>query len=98
MNSNKSSISIFSSDNSPAPSPADPLKLFKEALNDGVNQIQSHPDMCCSAMLSALSIAAQGLINVQTLEGRAKPVSICTLTSARSGDRKTSTDNYYFVR
>lgn len=74
----------------------DPLYFFKTALQDGERFVKAPSAMCGATMLSALSIAAQGLIDVITLEGTKKPVSLFFITSAKSGDRKTSTESLYF--
>lgn len=56
------------------------------------NKVQSPLPLITTSILSTLSSAAQGYIDVETIYGATQPVSLFTLVIADSGERKTSTD------
>lgn len=56
------------------------------------NHVKSPPSLIMTSMLSALSSAVQGHVNVCTVYGHVQPVSLFTLVVAESGERKSTTD------
>lgn len=72
------------------------LTYFSASLKGVVyavhNKIQSPIGIGVSSILSTLSSAAQGHVDVETTYGSRQPTSLYTLTVAESGERKTSTD------
>lgn len=56
------------------------------------NKVQSPPSIIVTSILSTLSSAIQGYVDVEPLYGGVQPVALYTLVIAESGERKTSTD------
>jgi putative DNA primase/helicase len=65
------------------------------AVAEVVAFVQSPPDLAACSALSALSLAAQGLANVQRDEGLTGPISLYLLAIADSGERKTTCDRHF---
>lgn len=60
------------------------------AINETV---QAPLALCGHSLLGAASLAVQGLVNVQTPDGRLMPTSLYLASIAESGERKTHVDN-----
>ncbi|MHB8493711.1 MAG: YfjI family protein [Casimicrobiaceae bacterium] len=65
------------------------------AVAEVVAFVQSPPDLAACSALSALSLAGQGLADVQRAEGLTGPVSLYLLAIADSGERKTTCDRHF---
>lgn len=76
-----------------------PLDVLPEMLKAAVVEVQAFTKapvamVACSAV-SALSLAAQALYDVQRAEGLTGPISLFFLTVANSGERKTTMDGMF---
>ena len=65
------------------------------AIAEVVAFVQSPPVLAACSALSALSLAGQGLADVQRAEGLTGPVSLYLLAIADSGERKTTCDRHF---
>ncbi len=54
---------------------------------------QAPMDICANAVLAVAGLAAQAHADVELPTGEVKPLSLFLMSIARSGERKTSTDN-----
>lgn len=73
-----------------------PTHAFHNAIRDALLEVQRnlqvHPGLVGGPILSAMSIASQGDIDVQLPTGQIRPVVLYVATIADSGERKTATD------
>jgi putative DNA primase/helicase len=69
--------------------------LARQAVEEVQLFVQCPVEMVAASALSALSIAAQPLIDVRRSSGLQGPTSLYYLTIADSGERKTSSDRYF---
>ncbi len=77
----------------PLPYPVDALPpLLRDAVIEAQDFIQAPAALLACSALSALSVAAQGLVNVRRGERLVGPVSLYLLAVAESGERKTTCD------
>jgi hypothetical protein len=67
----------------------------REAVAEVIAFVQCPPALAACSALSALSVAAQGLADVQRDEGLTGPVSLYLLAIADSGERKTTCDRHF---
>jgi putative DNA primase/helicase len=78
------------------PYPADALPdPIRAAVAEVLDFTQAPAPMAAASALSALSLAAQGLADVERAKGLAGPCSLFQLILADSGERKTSLDNLF---
>lgn len=64
---------------------------------DHAKQVTQAPDtIILPAMLSAISLVCQGLIDVKKPSGQTTPVSMYFLTIAESGERKSTVHNHFW--
>jgi putative DNA primase/helicase len=73
-----------------------PVDVLPSLMRDAVKEVQSFVQapavlVACSA-LAALSLAAQGLVNVRRDQQLVGPISVYLLSVADSGERKTTCD------
>jgi len=76
-----------------------PLAALPPYVHDAVAEVQAYVQspvaMLATSALSAMSLAAQGQIDVARDDTLSGPVSLFTLTIAESGERKTSGEGYF---
>lgn len=70
--------------------------LLRETIFNIEDHTQSPPEMIASAVLSALSLGCQSLINVKINDTLVSPVSLYSFVIAESGERKTTVDKLVF--
>jgi len=81
---------------SPSDFPAFALPgLLRDVLEEAAANIQAPLPILGSALLTAASIATQGLADVRRPNGLSGPVSLMFLTIAESGERKTACDDTF---
>lgn len=68
-------------------------KLITNAFNEAKTITQAPDPMVYLATISAVSVAMQGLINVEMPTRKVAPVSLMSLIIAESGERKSSLEN-----
>ncbi|HHW4415657.1 TPA: DUF3987 domain-containing protein, partial [Citrobacter gillenii] len=77
-----------------------PFNAFSELLRQTIFDIeditQAPPEMIASAVLSALSLGCQSLVNVKINDTIVSPVSLYSFVIAESGERKTTVDKLVF--
>jgi putative DNA primase/helicase len=81
-------------DSKPYPLAALPSGI-REAVEEVVGFVQCPPALAACSALSALSLAGQGLADVQRAERLEGPVSLYLLAVADSGERKTTCDGHF---
>jgi putative DNA primase/helicase len=80
----------------PLPYPVDALPtLLREAVEEAQAFVQAPMALVACSALAALSVAAQGLVNVRRDHQLVGPVSLYLLAVAESGERKTSCDRIF---
>ncbi|MEZ8747443.1 DUF3987 domain-containing protein [Vibrio sp. 10N.239.312.C11] len=67
--------------------------LIAKAFNEAADITQAPSPMVYLTTISAVSVALQGLINVELPTGKIAPVSLMSLSIAESGERKSSVEN-----
>jgi putative DNA primase/helicase len=76
-----------------------PMEALPDLLRQAVEEVQlfvqSPVEMVAASALSALSIAAQPLIDVRRTSGLQGPTSLFFLTIAESGERKSTLDRFF---
>lgn len=76
-----------------------PIEALPSGLKEAVMEVQAFTQapiaMVASSALAVLSLAAQGLVNIQRAEQLLGPVSLYFLIIADSGERKSSNDGYF---
>lgn len=83
-------------DDTSLPYPVDALPpILRDAVNEALEFTQAPPALAVCSALCALSIAAQGLVNVRRDAAMVGPVSIYTLAVADSGERKSTCDSIF---
>ena len=70
-------------------------ETIREAVKEVIGFVQAPIPLAASSALGALSLAAQGLIDVERAKGLSGPCSLFFLTMAESGERKSSCDGYF---
>lgn len=79
----------------PLPYPTDALPdTIRDAVDEVQGFVQAPLPMVAVSLLSAISIAAQALINVERALRLSGPVSLFTLSIADSGERKSTIDEF----
>lgn len=80
----------------PAEFPAHALpQVVREAVWEVQRNTQAPLGLIASSALTSMSLAMQGLANVQRMNGLESPVSLWFLTLAESGERKTAVDSKF---
>ena len=75
-----------------------PTDALPGLLGKAVREVQAFvqcPALAACSALSVLSVAAQGLVEVQRRDGLSAPVSLFLLVLAESGERKTTCDKIF---
>lgn len=76
-----------------------PLDDLPETLGRAVSEAQAFTQapigMVATSAISAISMSAQGLYNIERAEGLVGPIAIYTLVVAPSGERKTTCDECF---
>ncbi|HEY2862778.1 MAG TPA: DUF3987 domain-containing protein [Casimicrobiaceae bacterium] len=76
-----------------------PLAELPESMRAAIEEVQTFtqapPALVASSALSAASVAAQGLANIQRDEGLTGPIGLWFLTIAESGERKSTADGHF---
>lgn len=67
--------------------------LITKAFNEAADITKAPSPMVYLTTISAVSVALQGLINVELPTGTIAPVSLMSLSIAESGERKSSVEN-----
>ncbi|TCQ90887.1 YfjI family protein [Pseudomonas sp. JUb52] len=71
------------------------LPLISDAVNEAVVNIQAPRAIILNAVLTAISTALQGLVDVQKPNGQVTPCSLMLLAIANSGERKSTVENAF---
>lgn len=80
----------------PEPYPADALPpAIRAAVAEVAGFVKAPLPLVASSALAALSVAAQGLVDVQRAEKLLGPSGLFLLTIADSGERKTTCDGFF---
>lgn len=80
----------------PLPYPANALPpLLRDAVREAQAFVQAPTALVACSALAALSLAAQGLVNVRRDHQLVGPVSLYLLAVADSGERKTTCDSIF---
>lgn len=78
-----------------------PLDALPEVLRDAIEEVRVNTQaplaMVATCALTTLSVAAQGLVNVERDSLRIGPCSLFSITFAESGERKTTVDNHFIA-
>lgn len=70
--------------------------IVGQAVREVVEIVKCPPALAANSALSVLSVAAQGLANVQPLRSlKPSPLSLYLLSIGESGERKTTADNFF---
>ena len=86
----------FSLQNDGQPYPLDALPtLAREAVEEVVGFVKAPVALAASSALSALSVAVQGLYDVERAPGLQGSCSLFMLSIAESGERKTTCDGFF---
>ncbi|QOF85654.1 MULTISPECIES: YfjI family protein [unclassified Pseudomonas] len=70
--------------------------LFESAVTEAARELQVSREMAMMCAFGAMATACQGQVNLQMPTGHPAPTSLMLLTIAESGERKTTTQNYFF--
>lgn len=70
--------------------------LLESAVNEAARELQVSREMAMMCAFGAISTACQSHVDVQMPTGHKVPTSLMLLTIAESGERKTTTQNYFF--
>ncbi|MDN4546365.1 YfjI family protein [Pseudomonas sp. C32] len=70
--------------------------LLEAAVREAVRELQVHREMAIMCAFGAMTTACQGHVDVEMPTGHKVPTSLMLLTIADSGERKTTTQNYFF--
>lgn len=74
----------------------DEHSLFDSAVKEASRELQVSPEMAMMCAFGAMATACQGHADVQLPTGHRVPTSLMLLTIADSGERKTTTQRYFF--
>lgn len=81
-----------------APAEPFPVDALPKVMQAGVQGIAGKtlvdPALAAQSVIANWSLVAQGHVNVQTVAGGYAPASLNILTIAKSGERKTASDNW----
>lgn len=70
--------------------------LFEAAVEEASRELEVSREMSIMCALGAMATACQGHIDVEMPPGNRSPTSLMLLTIAESGERKTTTQKYFF--
>lgn len=70
--------------------------LVEAAVTEASREFQVSREMALMCAFGAMATACQGYVNVEMPTGLQVPTSLMLLTIADSGERKTTTQNYFF--
>lgn len=70
--------------------------LIESAVTEASRELQVSREMAMMCAFGAMATACQGQIDVELPPGLRVPTSLMLLTIAESGERKTTTQNYFF--
>ncbi|HCS8192687.1 YfjI family protein [Pseudomonas aeruginosa] len=70
--------------------------LVEAAVTEAARELQVSREMAMMCALGAMATACQRHVDVQMPTGHKAPTSLMLLTIAESGERKTTTQNYFF--
>lgn len=80
----------------PEPYPIDALPdTIRAAVEEVQAFVQSPFEMVVSSALSGISLACQAHFDIERADKLTSPVSLFLMTEGESGERKTSTDNFF---
>ena len=80
----------------PVPYPLDALPdIIQGAVREVHSFVQAPLPMIATSALGAVSLASQGLVDIQRAGTLSGPTSLFTLTVAESGERKSTVDKYF---
>jgi len=89
-------LQTLTQDDRAGPYPVASLPLSVRAAIDEVQAFTQAPvALVAASALSAVSVAVQGLANVQRDEGLTGPIGLWLLTIAESGERKSTADGHF---
>ncbi|XKH61884.1 DUF3987 domain-containing protein (plasmid) [Halomonas sediminis] len=74
----------------------DEHSLFESAAVEVATHVEVIPEMARTTALAAMAMACQGVIDVEFPNGHTIPASLNLLTIAKSGERKTALENWFF--
>ncbi len=69
--------------------------LFESAVEESIRQLEVPREMAMMCALGAMATACQRYVDVELPPGNRAPASLMLLTIAESGERKTTTQNYF---
>ncbi|MDH4555722.1 DUF3987 domain-containing protein [Pseudomonas sp. BN417] len=72
-----------------------PGELLRRAVDEVENNIQAPKSLILFGALTAISVATQGVFDVQKPNGQVVPVSLMLLSIADSGERKSTVENVF---
>ncbi|MFV3372491.1 YfjI family protein [Pseudomonas sp. NY15435] len=70
--------------------------LFEAAVEEASRELEVSREMAIICALGAMAAACQGHVDVEMPPGNRSPTSLMLLIIAESGERKTSTQKYFF--
>ncbi len=70
--------------------------LFEAAVTEATRELQVSREMAMMCAFGAMATACQAHVDVEMPTGHRVPTSLMLLTIAESGERKTTTQNYFF--
>lgn len=70
--------------------------LLESAVTEASRELQVSREMAMMCAFGAMATACQGQVDLQMPTGHQVPASLMLLTIADSGERKTTTQNYFF--
>ncbi|BCR24423.1 YfjI family protein [Aquipseudomonas alcaligenes] len=73
-----------------------PAEILRGAVDEVENNIKAPKPLILFGALAAISVASQGVFNVQKPNGQVVPVSLMLLSIAESGERKSTVENVFF--
>lgn len=71
------------------------LPLLEAAVSEAQNNVQAPRALVLFGAMTAIAVAAQGLIDVRKPNGQCVPTSLMLLSIANSGERKTTSENVF---
>jgi hypothetical protein len=76
-----------------------PIESLPALLRDAVIEVQTYVEAptALSSALSALALAGQASVDVRRDSMMSGPSSLFMMTIAESGERKSTTDNYFLI-
>ena len=76
-----------------------PIDVLPDAVREAVLEVQGFLraplSMVATSAVTAMSLAAQGIADVERAEGLRGPCSLFSITVAESGERKSACDNFF---